>query len=295
MLALAAWGRPDFEYMPGVFHTSAGGGLPADGVSSLISAYSTRKLLTSYAGSAIRVKRSSDNTELDIGFSAGELNTTALTAFVGAGDGLVTVIYDQSGHGNNLSVAATYIPARIVSAGTVETFNTKPCINFYVTGIAYANYATTPTITGTLAEVFWVGSMTGTSDATSRVFSFSNNVASDWSASGFALDRGNINILEFENAANGTSLPYTMGTSARIYGYFLSTGTYTTNGTTTVNITNFPTGLASTTHAIGGFATAGAVTAHPFIGKWAEAIVTNTTQANYTTFFSNQATYWGVP
>jgi hypothetical protein len=47
-------------------------------------AYSTRKLRAAYAGAALRVQRSSDSTQQDIGFSAnGQLNTTALLAFVG--------------------------------------------------------------------------------------------------------------------------------------------------------------------------------------------------------------------
>jgi hypothetical protein len=47
-------------------------------------AYSLRKLRAAYAGSAIRVRRSTDNAEIDIGFtSTGELDTTALLNHVG--------------------------------------------------------------------------------------------------------------------------------------------------------------------------------------------------------------------
>jgi hypothetical protein len=47
-------------------------------------AYSLRKLRTTYSGSAIRVRRTSDNTEQDIGFdSFGNLDTEALLDFVG--------------------------------------------------------------------------------------------------------------------------------------------------------------------------------------------------------------------
>lgn len=47
-------------------------------------AFSLRKLRTTYSGSAVRVRRSFDNTELDIGFnSAGDLDQTSLTDFVG--------------------------------------------------------------------------------------------------------------------------------------------------------------------------------------------------------------------
>jgi hypothetical protein len=47
-------------------------------------AYSLRKLRNAYTGSAIRVRRSSDNAETDIGFTAsGDLNTAALMNHVG--------------------------------------------------------------------------------------------------------------------------------------------------------------------------------------------------------------------
>jgi hypothetical protein len=46
-------------------------------------AYSLRKLRTAYSGSAIRVRRSSDNAEQDINFVAGDLDTQSLLDFVG--------------------------------------------------------------------------------------------------------------------------------------------------------------------------------------------------------------------
>ena len=55
------------------------------------------------------MRRSSDDTEQDIGFDAnGDLDTTALLAFVGTGgtdNGFVTTFYDQSGNGNNATNA----------------------------------------------------------------------------------------------------------------------------------------------------------------------------------------------
>ena len=50
-------------------------------------AYSLRKLRAAYSGSAVRVRRSSDNTEQDIGFTAqGELDTASLLSFVNSGE-----------------------------------------------------------------------------------------------------------------------------------------------------------------------------------------------------------------
>jgi len=47
-------------------------------------AYSLRKLRTAYNGSAIRVRRDSDNTEQDIGFVNNTLDTASLQSFVGS-------------------------------------------------------------------------------------------------------------------------------------------------------------------------------------------------------------------
>jgi hypothetical protein len=96
-------------------------------------AYSLRKLRTAYSGAAIRVRRSSDNTELDIGFTAtGELDTTTLLAFVGTGNGFVTTWYDQSGNGRNATKTTASIQPQIVSSGTLFTENGRPYINFAV-------------------------------------------------------------------------------------------------------------------------------------------------------------------
>ena len=90
--------------------------------------YSLRQTSTSYIGSAIRVRRSSDNTEQDIGFSGGTLDQASLLAFVGAGNGFVTVWYDQSGFGRNATQTTLANQPRIVNAGVVETQNGKPAI-----------------------------------------------------------------------------------------------------------------------------------------------------------------------
>lgn len=71
-----------------------------DEVPTANAAYSLRKLSSTYTGDAITVRRSSDSTELDFGFDAtGNLDTAAILSFVGAGNGLVRRIYDQSQNG----------------------------------------------------------------------------------------------------------------------------------------------------------------------------------------------------
>jgi hypothetical protein len=88
-------------------------------------AYSTRKLRAAYTGSAIRIRRSSDNAELDIGFSGEDLNTAAVATFVGANSAYVVKWYDQSGSADNCVQATVASQPRIVNAGTLDVRNTK--------------------------------------------------------------------------------------------------------------------------------------------------------------------------
>ena len=94
-------------------------------------AYSLRKLRNAYTGNAIRVRRSSDNAEADIGFASnGDLDTAALLAHVGSGNGFVTTWYDQSGNARNATQATAANQPQIVSNGAIETQNGKPALRF---------------------------------------------------------------------------------------------------------------------------------------------------------------------
>jgi hypothetical protein len=93
-------------------------------------AYSLRKLRTEYAGSAIRVRRSSDNAETDIGFVDNELDTASLLSHCGGGNGFITTWYDQSTNGNNTTQTTAIRQPRIVNAGVIDTTNGKPALVF---------------------------------------------------------------------------------------------------------------------------------------------------------------------
>lgn len=113
-----------------------------------IAAYSLRKLSPTavYSGAAIKVRRSSDNTELDINFITSDANagidTTALLSFVGAGNGFITTWYNQDGSGNNATQAAAVSQPIIVSGGTLLTLSGVPRIDFDGTN----DFLTIPTI-----------------------------------------------------------------------------------------------------------------------------------------------------
>lgn len=94
-------------------------------------AYSIRKLRETYTGYAIRVRRSSDNVEQNIGFNvSGSLDETALTSFIGANSGYITAWYDQTGNGYDMTQTSATSQPLIVSSGTINTVNTKPAILF---------------------------------------------------------------------------------------------------------------------------------------------------------------------
>lgn len=95
-------------------------------------AYSLRQLRTEYLGPAIRVRRTSDSTESDIGFLAnGNLDVASLKLFVGVSDGLVTILYDQSENGIDLD-AQTNSSAfpKIIDAGTLQISGLFSAMNF---------------------------------------------------------------------------------------------------------------------------------------------------------------------
>lgn len=95
-------------------------------------AYSAaRRLSSSYTGALIRVRRSSDNTEQDIGYNGSNvLDESALTSFVGANNGFVVKWYDQSGNGKNMENSTASNQPRIVTSGTVLKDNSKPALSF---------------------------------------------------------------------------------------------------------------------------------------------------------------------
>lgn len=104
-------------------------------------AYSLRKLRSDYTGNCIRVRRSSDSAEQDIGFASGAVDTTSLLTFCGAGDGFVVTRYDQAGSNDQTQAVAASQP-KIVSSGAVIQTNGKPAIDWGLTGNLFLSFTT---------------------------------------------------------------------------------------------------------------------------------------------------------
>jgi hypothetical protein len=106
-------------------------------------AYSLRKLRTAYTSSAIRVRRSGDNTETDIGFDVnGNLNTTTLLTFVGGGDGFISKWYDQSGNANDGLQTIFGAQPKIVISGVLQTQNGLPTLFYDNYSVEFTNLIT---------------------------------------------------------------------------------------------------------------------------------------------------------
>jgi hypothetical protein len=100
-----------------------------DKISDAVAAYSLRKIKAT-STKAIRVRRSSDNTETDIGFVNNALDITSLQNFVGNNDGLITKWYDQSGNNNDAVQATATNQPRIINTGVIDLVNSIPAIYF---------------------------------------------------------------------------------------------------------------------------------------------------------------------
>jgi len=110
---------------------SFSGPLDAYTANLIFAASPARRLLASYSGPLIRVLRSLDSTESDIGAtSTGALDTSALAAFIGAGNGFITKVYDQKATAGDIVQATASAQPKIVNAGTLLTEGGKPTMNF---------------------------------------------------------------------------------------------------------------------------------------------------------------------
>lgn len=96
--------------------------------------YSLQKISSEfvYSGPCVRVRRDSDDTEMDIGFDGSFIDTDALIAFTGAGNAYVTIWYDQSFAGNHATQTVNSKQPLIVSSGTLyaDPDNGLPSVYF---------------------------------------------------------------------------------------------------------------------------------------------------------------------
>lgn len=188
-------------------------------------AYSTRKLSASYDGPILKVRRSSDNVELDIYSDGQDLDVGALTSFIGGGDGFITKMYDQSGNGQDATQTNNSDQKRIAVSGVVQLMGLKPSV--VGSGGSYMNFPLVSD-TRTLISVFKPSSFTAYNSY------FGNSATAP-----FHGDVGGARVLR-----SGGSVPETFnglwrvnGASAQILEYVINVNnSYVVNCITTGNI-----------------------------------------------------------
>jgi hypothetical protein len=78
----------------------------------------------------MRIRRASDNAELDIGFATGWLDTAAIATHCGVSLGYVVKWYDQSGNANDMSKVTASEQPQIYDGAAVIIASTKPAVKF---------------------------------------------------------------------------------------------------------------------------------------------------------------------
>ncbi len=102
---------------------------------NLVALYSPfQRLLASYTGNGIRVRRSSDSTLQWIGFNAdGSFDETSYLAFIGAGNGFAHTVADQSGAGRDVSQSTAAAQPQIAKDANGDYYLYAPGAGFSTT------------------------------------------------------------------------------------------------------------------------------------------------------------------
>lgn len=128
--------------------------VPAGSIKTL---FSLRKRLTYYAGAAVRIRDTNDNSEQDVGFDP---ITHALAPFTTVGQARVVTWYDQSGNGLDMTNPNAAEQPLLNPTGAP---NGAPCVDFsggsfILRGPSFSDAAPNPAL---IARPSWVGAFTG--------------------------------------------------------------------------------------------------------------------------------------
>jgi prepilin-type N-terminal cleavage/methylation domain-containing protein len=175
-----------------------------DEVSGATAAYSLRRLSSTYSGNALRVRRDSDDTLIDIGFFGENLDITSLENFCSGTSCYVETWYDQSGDGNDvISVDPAVQP--LIYSSTVITDGGFPALEFFGGQDLQNTSANTFTEEVTLIAL---GSFNGLTDRSALV------------DIGQSSGSGNSHFTIEQNTWN---------TSGGVYGFYVSSSSYDSN------------------------------------------------------------------
>lgn len=128
---------PEMTNANGTLRASASVPLLLDAFPGAGRAWSLRRLRAAQTN-CIRVRRSSDNTEQDIGFDGNLIDVASLVSFCGSGNGFVVTWYDQSGNGAHATQSTQAQQPQIVWNGAVFKMDGLPAIRFTSQRLAFS-------------------------------------------------------------------------------------------------------------------------------------------------------------
>jgi hypothetical protein len=125
--------------------------------------YSLRRVVSTYNGPLVQVRRSSDGLTQNIGFSSSnELDTSKLLTFCASVSCTISTWYDQSASAAHATQGVAGNQPRIVNTGVVETLNSKPAVRFTAASQQFVETAATVNL-GAATTTSAVFSSTGAS------------------------------------------------------------------------------------------------------------------------------------
>jgi hypothetical protein len=272
-----------------------------DDYSGAGAAYGVRKLRNAYSGSCIRVLRSSDNAEQDIGFDgSGNLDASALSSFIGANTGYVAKWYDQSGNGfdalgHNYGVNTTTLPEIRIS-GTNQTLNSVIAIKISGTRrFAWTNTGKDMDLMMTFSPkatmIMAVGQIGSTPTSPMIIEWYENSTGNDYlslyESGGVRIDFGNGSSSvggTFTNAAQKCWYGQVNGSTYTVYENNTSIGSAVNGGAQSLSGTGINAKIG------------GGTSASNMDGYIQELIVWPTSQeSNRSGIFTNVDTYFSIP
>jgi hypothetical protein len=201
-----------------------------DGYTNNVGSWAFVLLLSSYSGDCIRVRRDSDDAEIDVGFVSGFLDTSSLMTFVGTDSAFISVFYGQS-NGKNLTQTIAVNQPRIVNAGVLFLENGLPAIDglyggsfdIPILGAASTDLSTftVQNYSATLQGIFQIGSgeyALTQSGATTNAFQGANISSSYINGSAWAPRQRGVLYTEMVTAALGQTILSAFGSQAAWFG-----------------------------------------------------------------------------
>jgi Alpha-L-arabinofuranosidase B, catalytic/Polysaccharide lyase len=273
---------------------------PLDSTTS-VAAYSFRRLRSAYRGSAIQLRRSSDNHLMNIGFTLnGNFDRATATQFCAATQCFVSRFYDQSGSANTLTQTINANQPRYVPTGSA---NGRPVARWCAScGMKAADSLT---YKKTLIHGFMVvkiGLPAPSSSPNFLIVGYPHAATSDLTDMTWGLsNQGYADILQFQiygpgGYNNGSENPYGFGAAyrGRLFQYDFNTSERTLK----YNTKPFLDGTDATityANAVGlhvGMDAKG--TSNMLNGEFSELILYGTTQIMRDVISKNQTSYWGI-